>query len=252
MPNPLWTHDRKAAKGLMGVVGVDEAGRGCLAGPVVAGAALLPTGFFGKASNRRRCAEINDSKQLAAEKREKLFAVLETMRAAGELWFATGEGSVDEIEKENIVGATCLAMRRAMNALAEECDGIWNPQKKDESDSLFTPRSPASERWLVLVDGRPMKRLPYAHQGMIKGDTLSLAVAMASIAAKVTRDRLMVELDASYPVYDFASNKGYGSPNHLRGLAEHGPTAVHRPRFLRKILAASNQAQSEQSLLKFS
>ena len=70
MPNPLWTHDRKAAKGLMGVVGVDEAGRGCLAGPVVAGAALLPVGFFGKAANRRRCAEVNDSKQLDEAKRE--------------------------------------------------------------------------------------------------------------------------------------------------------------------------------------
>jgi ribonuclease HII len=252
MPNPLWTHDRKAAKAFMGVVGVDEAGRGCLAGPVVAGAALLPVGFFGKAANRRRCAEVNDSKKLDQAKREKLFAKMETMRDAGELWFATGEASVNEIESENIVGATCFAMRRAMNALAEQCDGIWNPQKKDELDSLFTPRSPASERWLVLVDGRPMKRLPYAHHGVIKGDTLSLAVAMASIAAKVTRDRLMIELDTSYPGYDFTSNKGYGSPNHLKGLYGHGPTKIHRPRFLQKILPESNQANPEQSLLNFS
>jgi ribonuclease HII len=252
MPNHLWTHDRKAAKGLAGIVGVDEAGRGCLAGPVVAGAALLPVVFFGKASNRRRCVEINDSKQLAAEKREKLFKILERLRDAGELWFTTGLATVEEIESENIVGATCFAMRRAMDALTDQCGGIWSPQNKDESDGLFTPRSPISERWLVLVDGRPMKRLPHAHQGLVKGDTLSLAVAMASIAAKVTRDRLMVELAATYPAYDFASNKGYGSPNHLRGLEEHGPTKAHRPRFLRKILAAPDPHQAEQTQLNFS
>ena len=251
MPNPLWTHDRKAAKPCSGVVGVDEAGRGCLAGPVVAGAALLTVGFFANAANRRRCAEVNDSKQLDQAKREKLLAKMETMRDAGELWFATGEASIDEIESENIVGATCLAMRRAMDALADQCDGIWKPKKKEESDNFFSPPSIASERWLILVDGRPMKRLPYDHQGLIKGDTLSLAVAMGSIAAKVTRDRLMIELDARYPGYDFASNKGYGSPNHLKGLAKDGPTEVHRPRFLKKILSEPNTEKSEQSLLNF-
>ena len=125
MPNPLWTHDRKAAKGLPGIVGVDEAGRGCLAGPVVAGATLLPAGFFSKATNRRKCAEVNDSKQLDQAKREKLYGILESLMEAGELWFATGEASVAEIESENIVGGTCSghgpsdgclgrALRRAM------------------------------------------------------------------------------------------------------------------------------------------
>ncbi len=252
MPNPLWTHDRKAAKGLAGIVGVDEAGRGCLAGPVVAGAALLPVGFFAKAANRRRCAEVNDSKQLDEAKREELFATLETMRDAGELWFTTGEASVEEIESENIVGATCFAMKRAMQALGEACVGLWRPQIKEEAEGLFSQSASSAERWLVLVDGRPMKRLPYAHQGLVKGDTLSLTVAMASIAAKVTRDRLMGELAERYPAYDFASNKGYGSPNHLRGLEEHGPTEVHRPRFLRKILAPPDQHQAEQTQLSFS
>ncbi len=252
MPNPLWTHDRKAAKGLAGIVGVDEAGRGCLAGPVVAGAALLPTGFFAKAANRRRCAEVNDSKQLNEAKREELFATLETLRDAGELWFATGEASVEEIESENVVGATCFAMKRAMDALGEKCGGLWRPQGRDEAEGLFGPSSSSTERWLVLVDGRPMKRLPYAHRGLVKGDTLSLAVAMASIAAKVTRDRFMRKLDESYPAYDFASNKGYGSPNHLRALSVHGPTEVHRPRFLEKILRDADEEESEQTLLSFS
>ena len=252
MPNPLWTHDRKAAKDMAGIVGVDEAGRGCLAGPVVAGAALLPVGFFAKAANRRRCAEMNDSKQLAENQREKLYEILETLGDAGELWFAIGQASVEEIERENIVGATCIAMKRAMEALGEKCGGLWRPQGRDETEGLFVSNFSSSDRWLVLVDGRPMKRLPYAHQGLVKGDTLSLSVAMASIAAKVTRDRFMRKLDEEYPAYDFASNKGYGAPNHLRALEEHGPTEIHRPRFLQKILAPPDSTKAEQTQLSFS
>ena len=255
MPNPLWTYDRKAAKGLPGIVGVDEAGRGCLAGPVVAGATLLPAGFFSKASNRRKCAEVNDSKQLDQAKREKLFGILESLMEAGELWFATGEASVAEIERENIVGGTCLAMGRAMDALAELSEGLWKPRGKDDlAEGLFATEGAASEAyWLVLVDGRPMKRLPYLHEALVKGDTLSLSVAMASIAAKVTRDRLMARMAERYPEYDFASNKGYGAPKHLRALRELGPTPDHRPRFLRKILG-EGKASSEnppQTLLSF-
>ena len=251
MPNPLWTHDRKAAKDMAGIVGVDEAGRGCLAGPVVAGAALLPTAFFKKASNRSRSAEINDSKQLDEAKREKLFQFLEHLRDAGQLWFATGQATVEEIEKENIVGATCIAMRRAMDALGNKCEGRWHPQAKEEAEGFFASGIEQSEHWLVLVDGKPMKRLPHAHEGLVKGDTLSLSVAMASIAAKVTRDRIMRQLDQVYPAYDFASNKGYGSPNHLRSLHEHGPTEIHRPRFLEKILNPNGETQTEQTLLSF-
>jgi len=251
MPNPLWTYDRKNTKGLAGLVGVDEAGRGCLAGPVVSGAALLPVEFFAKATNRRHCAEVNDSKQLDEAKREKLFHTLERLRDRAQLWFATGEASVDEIEKENIVGGTCLAMKRAMQALGEQCGGLWRPQFKEEAEGLFSQRALSSESWLVLVDGRPMKRLPYAHKGLVKGDTLSLAVAMASIAAKVTRDRLMRKLDEDFPAYDFASNKGYGAPNHLRALDQCGPTKVHRPRFLKKILRDGEEKDSEQTQLSF-
>ena len=255
MPNPLWTYDRKAAKGLPGIVGVDEAGRGCLAGPVVAGATLLSAGFFSKASNRRKCAEVNDSKQLDQAKREKLYEILESLMTAGELWFATGKASVDEIERENIVGGTCLAMGRAMDALAELSGGLWKPRGKDDLvEGLFVTEGAASEAsWLVLVDGRPMKRLSYLHEGLVKGDTLSLSVAMASIAAKVTRDRLMARMAEWYPEYDFASNKGYGARKHLRALQELGPTPDHRPRFLRKILG-EGKASSEnppQTLLSF-
>ena len=130
---------------------------------------------------------------------------------AGELWFATGEASVAEIESENIVGGTCLAMGRAMDALAElSVRGLWKPRSKDEvAEGLFAIEGAASEpSWLVLVDGRPMKRLPYLHEGLVKGDTLSLSVAMASIAAKVTRDRLMARMAERYPEYDFRLQQG--------------------------------------------
>ncbi len=247
MPNPLWTYDRKATKGRAGVVGVDEAGRGCLAGPVVAGAALLPAAFFAKATNRKRCVEVNDSKQLDELRREALFETLESLRDAGELGFAVGEASVEEIESENIVGATCLAMRRAMDALAETCGWLWKPLGRDEAEGLFATEGGRSADWLVLVDGRPMKRLPHAHQGLVKGDSKSLAVAVASIAAKVTRDRFMRSLAGRFPAYDFASNKGYGSPKHLRALEERGPAEIHRPRFLRRILGEEDENTSEES-----
>jgi ribonuclease HII len=139
-----------------------------------------------------------------------------------------------------------------MDALGNKCEGRWCPQDKEEAEGLFASEIEQSERWLVLVDGKPMKRLPHAHEGLVKGDTLSLSVALASIAAKVTRDRIMRQLDQTYPAYDFASNKGYGSPNHLQGLYEHGPTEVHRPRFLEKILNPTDQTQTEQTLLSFS
>ena len=152
-------------------MGVDEAGRGCLAGPVVAGATLLPAGFFSKATNRRKCAEVNDSKQLDQAKREKLYGILESLMEAGELWFATGEASVAEIESENIVGGTCLAMGRAMDALAELSGELWKPRSKDEvAEGLFAIEGAAPEpSWLVLVDGRPMKRFAVLARGSGKG-----------------------------------------------------------------------------------
>jgi ribonuclease HII len=110
--------------------------------------------------------------------------------------------------------------------------------------------------WVVSVDGRPMKKLPFRHEGLIKGDTFSLAIAMGSIVAKVTRDRFMRKLALVYEGYDFASNKGYGSPKHLAGLQENGPCIQHRPRFLRKILNCGAEKKSNeedsQSQLSFS
>jgi ribonuclease HII len=253
MPNPRWTHDRKLAKSRLGVVGVDEAGRGCLAGPVVAGAVILPCAFFGDAKNRKLTAEMNDSKQFDEKKRESLYSRVLELAENKALFGATGEASVEEIEEHNIVGATCLAMQRAMDKASLKYDGLWKPEPKSSLE-LFENNRVEDEGWIVLVDGRPMKKLPYEHAGLVKGDTKSLAIAMASMLAKVTRDRFMRKLHNQFPDFGFNSNKGYGAPVHLRALRECGPTEYHRPRFLRNLLldggsTSRNLEQSQLSLL---
>lgn len=234
MPNPRWTYDRKLAKGRCGVVGVDEAGRGCLAGPVVAGCVILPAEFFKDAKNRNTVKEINDSKQFHEEKRESLFQRIQQLIESQKIFGATGSASVSEIEEHNIVGATCLAMQRAMEVASQRSDKLWQPVISE--GALFEDCDQPKNEWAVLVDGKPMKKLSYSHQGLVKGDTLSLAVAMASLLAKVTRDQLMKKLDLEFPDYGFASNKGYGAPVHLQALTNLGPTVCHRPRFLRNLL----------------
>ena len=183
MPNPRWTHDRKLAKTHLGVVGVDEAGRGCLAGPVVAGAVILPCAFFGDAKNRKLTAEMNDSKQFDEKKRESLYSRVLELADNKVLFGATGEASVEEIEEHNIVGATCLAMQRAMDAASCKYAGLWKPVLTSSME-LFENNRDQGKDWIVLVDGRPMKKLPYKHAGLVKGDTKSLAIAMASMLAK--------------------------------------------------------------------
>jgi ribonuclease HII len=234
MPNPRWTYDRKLAKGRCGVVGVDEAGRGCLAGPVVAGCVIIPADFFKDAKNRNTVKEINDSKQFHEEKRESLFQSIQQLIESQKIFGATGSASVSEIEEHNIVGATCLAMQRAMEMASQRSDKLWKPVISE--GALFEDSDHPKNEWAVLVDGKPMKKLSYSHQGLVKGDTLSLAVAMASLLAKVTRDQLMKKLDLEFPDYGFASNKGYGAPVHLQALTNLGPTIFHRPRFLRNLL----------------
>jgi len=254
MPNPRWTHDRKLSKGRHGIVGVDEAGRGCLAGPVVAGCVLLPAPFFGFAKNRKKVEQVNDSKQFSETQREVLYESILQLAQEGEIMAASGSASIEEIEQHNIVGATCLAMRRAMEKVSHISEGFWQPEAKGDGDLFGEMNSQGGAGWEVLVDGREMKRLPYAHTGLVKGDTMSLAISMASLVAKVTRDRLMRELDAQYPQYDFCSNKGYGAPLHLKVLKEIGPTMHHRPRFLRNLLgqdAPKEKRSEEQCQLSF-
>ncbi|MDG1139161.1 MAG: ribonuclease HII [Opitutales bacterium] len=253
MVNPRWVFDRKDAKKVEGIVGVDEAGRGCLAGPVVAGAVILPSVFFQNARNREKTKDVNDSKQFDESKREFFYDLVRKLGDDGHLFWGVGTATVEEIEKENIVGATCLAMARAMEQASAHSNGLWEPVPKAEGNLFENPPDPHGTAWIVRVDGRPMKKLKYEHQGLVKGDTLSVAVAMASMMAKVTRDRHLRELALDFPAYDFSSNKGYGAPKHLAALKEKGLTVHHRPRFLRNILSSSAQSDKDgqQSQLSF-
>jgi ribonuclease HII len=176
------------------IAGIDEAGRGPLAGPVVAAAVILPF--------RCRLAGVDDSKQLTEAERDRLYAVI-LEKAVG-----VGIGSADahEIDSLNILEATRLAMRRALDNLAPAPDYLL-------TDAVTLPA--------VTVPGRPI----------IKGDALSLSIAAASIIAKVTRDRLMAAYHEAFPQYNFLSHKGYGTVEHLQRLARYGPCAIHRRTF---------------------
>lgn len=183
------------ARGFLLVAGVDEAGRGPLAGPVVAAAVILPGDFA--------LAGLDDSKKVNAAKREKLYAIL---TATAEILWAVAEATVEEIDRLNILRATHLAMARAIEGL---------PQRPDHA----------------VVDGLPVPGLPVAHTAIIGGDGISMSIAAASVIAKVTRDRLMVELGARHPQYGFARHKGYGVREHLEALRNHGPCPAHRRTF---------------------
>ena len=181
------------ARGIFLVAGIDEAGRGPWAGPVVAAAVILPEGFDARG--------LDDSKKLGPRRREALFD-----RICGEAEAVWSEVAAGEIDRLNILRATHLAMARAVAAL---------------------PRTPGH----ALVDGLPVRGLPVPHTAVVGGDGLSLSIAAASIVAKVARDRLMGELDAVYPQYGFCRHKGYGVPEHLEALRKHGPCPAHRRSF---------------------
>lgn len=188
------------AKGFSAVCGVDEAGRGPLAGPVCAAAVILP----------EDCAieGLDDSKKLSEKKREALFDIITEKAVAVSVAFA----SVEEIEEYNILGATFLAMNRAVEGLGIPAD-------------------------FALIDGNAIpKGITIPCQTIVKGDSKSMSIAAASILAKVSRDRLMLELDKQYPQYGFAKHKGYGTKLHNEAILKYGPLPVHRVKFLEKLL----------------
>lgn len=182
--------------GFLYVAGVDEAGRGPLAGPVVAGAVILPDIVEGLNG-------LNDSKQLTGAKRERLFM---TLLECEQVVCSVGLASVEEIDQLNILRATHLAMARAVDGLTQKAD-------------------------FCLVDGLPVKGLSIPHRAIVKGDGRSLSIAAASVLAKVTRDRMMIEADIVYPQYGFAKHKGYGTKAHMEALRRYGPCPLHRRSF---------------------
>lgn len=229
--------DLKQIEGVASLIGVDEAGRGALAGPVVAGAVLVTREFLDGRWAAANAGRINDSKQLTPVERDALWFDFETLAGQGEIHANFGSADVAEIEQLNILGATKLAMRRAL-------EGIYPPsafERKTEPDLFSAPEVVAGFQPTVsariLVDGLPLRHFPYPHTGVVSGDARSLCIAMASIIAKVARDRMMTELDALYPGYGFAQHKGYGTEEHREALLRSGRTPQHREVFLRKLFA---------------
>ena len=204
MFNLTYEYEKQAiAEGYTTVCGIDEAGRGPLCGPVCAAAVILPVDC--------EIEGINDSKKLSEKKREKLYD--EIIRKA--VCYAVSMVPADVIDEINILQATFLAMRNAVSGLSVQPD-------------------------IALIDGNQKPGLTIEERTIVKGDAKSISIAAASILAKVTRDRYMLEADTKYPEYKFAQHKGYGTKLHYEMLAKYGLCPEHRRTFLKKILGDGN------------
>lgn len=189
--------DALHAHGFSFIAGVDEAGRGPLAGDVFAAAVILPKTYLPEG--------LNDSKKLSEKKRERLYDDI----YANAISISVGRATSEEIDEINILQATYLAMKRAVLGLTVKPE-------------------------YVLIDGNPVSDMPFNHASIVKGDSLSLSIAAASIIAKVSRDRYMKEMDSIYPGYGFSVHKGYGTKGHKEAIWENGPCPIHRRTFLKK------------------
>lgn len=198
---PDYSYEKAAVtSGFKLICGVDEAGRGPLAGPVCAAAVILPEDL--------EIEGLNDSKKLSEKKREQLYDIITEKAIA----YCVAFGTLEEIEEKNILQATFLAMNRAIDGLKTKAD-------------------------FALIDGNKIPdgiKVPAA--AIVKGDAKSMSIAAASILAKVSRDRLLMEYDQKYPEYQFAKHKGYGTKLHTDLIKEHGPCEIHRLSFLKNIL----------------
>ena len=195
----MWKYEHAAAEGYRLVAGVDEAGRGPLAGPVFAAAVILKEGAV--------IDGINDSKKLSEKKREELFEKIKENAVAYSVYSAD-EKTIDDV---NILNATYMAMNGAVDGLAVMPD-------------------------FVLIDGNSIKNMQTPHRTVVKGDAKSISIAAASILAKVSRDRFMAEMAEKYPEYGFEKHKGYGTKAHNEAILKYGPSPIHRRTFLKKLL----------------
>jgi ribonuclease HII len=192
------------AEGALLIAGVDEVGRGPLAGPVVVCAIVMPPG-------KRAISGVDDSKALSREERARLAPIIRNEAVS----FSLAAASVREIAALNIYHATIVAMRRALSRLRVRPDA-------------------------VLIDGNPIRTLEVEHRAVVGGDARCYSIACASIIAKVTRDRLMTSLSVRYPAYGWRENAGYGTPSHLTALSKSGLTAHHRIAFCRNVTPAND------------
>jgi ribonuclease HII len=217
------------------IIGIDEAGRGALAGPVVAAAVRVERAFYFSPLKAAFCRGVDDSKRLGSDQRAGIVQRVRDRGAAAGIKVALGMASVEEIDRFNILQATVLAMRRALGAL----EG-YPPELGDLT---------AVQDGVILIDGRPLKAFPHGHKGIVGGDRQSFAIALAGIHAKEARDAAMCALCPQHPIYRFAVHKGYGTPEHVAALRAHGPSPVHRSLFIRKPLAGCEAIPDQQGSL---
>lgn len=198
------TENEKRSQGYEIIAGVDEAGRGPLAGPVYAAAVILPPDIY--------IPYINDSKKLSEKKRNEIFDIIIENAVA----YSIERGTLEEIEEKNILGATLAAMERAINSLSVKAD-------------------------YALIDGNICKGITTPCETVVKGDAKSISIAAASILAKVSRDREIIEMGAKYPGYGFEKHKGYGTAEHIAAIEKLGSCEIHRKSFVKKALATAER-----------
>jgi len=216
MKTLLQEHDIQLTEKHEGLIGVDEVGRGALAGPVFVVACYIKSGFFKVDSNIELTLNFRDSKRMSKNKRDVAFEIINELKNQGWVDYVIATSSVEVIESKNISGATRQAFTDALIRLTNNLENVTD--------------------YLILIDGNPLKDFLFPHESMVRGDDRSLVVSMASILAKVSRDRYMEELACNFPGYLWEQNKGYGTYLHRNAIKKIGASSQHRMLFLRKIL----------------
>lgn len=216
MGSILQEYDAKLMLQAESIIGLDEVGRGALAGPVFTAACLVKTDFFLNKENLSLTARFRDSKKMSSSLREQAFKNLIHLKKVGSIDFEVASASVQEIELLNISGATRLSLDRSLKGISK--------------------RNASFAQALILMDGKPLKDFAYPHQAIVGGDDCSLAIACASILAKVARDHFMDSLGQRFPRYNWQKNKGYGTKFHREQIQIGGACSEHRALFLRRIL----------------
>lgn len=274
--------DRHAVQNYGGLIGIDEAGRGALAGPVVASAVWLSSDFLKALEPTNLLTKVNDSKQLSPDLRESIFELILELEAKGSLCYRYAMRQAPAIDASNILRATQEAIAECLLELHKACAKLekqplckeakaW-PQEpflespespvsfcdrfgyipESEPEGLFSKQakgSKAQKPARILIDGSPLKNIPYPHTTLVKGDAQSFAIALASIIAKVKRDTCMRESQKTYPQFSFAVHKGYGTAHHREEILKFGPSPLHRASFLQKLYKEQEKALQTQLTL---
>lgn len=257
-PLNLLDFDRHAIQNYGGLIGVDEAGRGALAGPVVAAAVWIGDDFLKEPDPSALLAKVNDSKQVSPSLREQILEWVLTLAAKNSLSYTYALRDAKAIDASNILRSTqeamaeCLLNLHKTAALAEkplspkEEEGPQLPSfaerfgyiAEEAAEGLFTQRAKSAKALKparILIDGSPLKNIPYPHTTLVRGDSQSFAIALASIVAKVTRDRHMKAMQEAYPHFRFSEHKGYGTALHRQEILEYGHSPIHRTSFLKNL-----------------